>query len=86
MQSQPKCLNDFENGIKARAALTGERLVKTFSRKTRIARNLRHAFGASDVPKRFGDERGFSARFRKACFQVGRHLLRSSEMFSNIIS
>ena len=56
LQTQTKCLNNFENGIKTRAALTGERFVKTFSGKFRIARNLCHALGASDVSQRFRDE------------------------------
>ena len=56
MQLQPKGLDHFEDSVKAGTALAGKRFVEAFPREARIAGNLRHALGASDVAKRFGNE------------------------------
>jgi len=40
MQLQPKCTDDFKDGVEVRATITGERFVKTFARQSGIARDL----------------------------------------------
>ena len=40
MQLQPKCADDFKDGVEAGATITGERFVKTFARQPGIACDL----------------------------------------------
>ena len=40
MQLQPKCADDFKDGVEIRATITGERFVETFARQPGIACDL----------------------------------------------
>ena len=40
MQLQPKCADDFKDGVEAWATITGKRLVKTLARQSGITRDL----------------------------------------------
>src|SRR4051812_23949879 len=66
--------------VKARASLPGKRLVETFAGKSRVARHLGHALGASNISEGLCNKCRIPGGFLDAGFKVSRHLLRTSKM------
>ena len=78
--------DDFQDGGEIRIALAGERLVKAFAGQPGIAGNLSHTLGTGNIAKCLGDEGSISICLFEASLQVSGHLLRSSEMFGNVVA
>ena len=74
----------FENGRKTGVAFARQGFVKAFPAQTRVACELGHAFGASDVAQGLGKECRIVPRLLQAGFKVLRHVLICLEVFSAI--
>ena len=85
VQLQSQRPYNFKDGVEVRAPLTGECLVQTFARQTRIFRNLGHALGAGNIAQRFGDKRGIAIGLFQARLQIRSHFLRSAKVLGNIV-
>ena len=58
MQFQTKGCDDLENCVEMRVALPRKRLIETFTRKARVASDLKHTLGARDVSEGLGNKSG----------------------------
>jgi hypothetical protein len=86
MEFEAECMNDFEDGIEARASIAGQSFVEAFPGKAGIARDLRHSFGSGDVSECFGYKGRVSICFFKAGFEISGHFFRRSEMFGDVVA
>ena len=81
MKFQTESTHDLQDRVEAGAAFARKGFVEAFAGESRVAGNLCHAFGTSDVAKSLGDKGSVTVCFFEASFKIGRHLLWGSEMF-----
>ena len=82
MQLKVKSADNPQNSGELWVARRGQSLVETLPAQARLACELRHAFGASNVSQRGSEKRGVA--FFERSFEIGCHVFIRLEMLSGI--